>query len=540
MTGRDVNAFVQEDALFVISDQTDWSGWRGDGIVRYEVAKVRDVRNLRSRAAYHVRCTVRLRVFNSSAFDLQHTTPDVWAGYPVSLVNVLQPGVAPGSPPLAITLTDYTPKTVNTSVSADIAQVKGLEQSLTRQHTVGSATTVTNSFGANLGANSEGPTGGVSFEHAETTESRDEWMTAANNGSSSQLTSSAAMTIKDWGAFARLGIDKDDTPNVTWIWAQEYPWDVVLARPQNATQANIPTDVQYRMSQNGLVEPPSHLSQMGFDFVCQATWLVTPQAWSPTAEPQLTLTHSGVFWQATHAKDSGKVTPGDDPHITITLNQTTYPNIPTGDPAKDGPIVHTLPLERYALIPVTISGAGHRAMIGFMDAEIHAQDATGFTASSRQDNLYVAGNGFAFRSGSGNNLAGMELKLDAGASGTLDIYFKALDRDVEYDLALKHWITGSRPATVAIWLNPDPKLDIPHVLQTLPTVRRYVTEHEGDGGDDNVTMVSLRSLGFGAVDYHDYMVLGMNRIVVRVSPSQDDPDPAGVDDTYVLRAIAIA
>jgi len=530
MKDRDVNAFAVEETLFVMPDGTDWTGWAGVGIFRYDVSKLRDVRNLGSRVAYRVRCTLRLRVFRSPTFNLAHDTPLTWAGYPAALINVVQPAAAPESPSLDIKLTAYSPKTVNTSVSADVAQVKGSDLTLIRQHTAGSSTTVTNSFGANVGASGEGgPSAGLSFEHAETSDTRNELMTGANRGSSSQLSDSASMTIKDWAAFARLGISTDGVPNVTWVWAQEYPWDAVLMRPhgQDDTEIDVPTDVQYRMSQSGYVQPPSHLSQMGFEFVCESTWLVTPDSWSPTQEPELAVTHSGVFWQATHdAADVGA-------NVTITPNSTDYP--------QDGnTIVHNLPLERYALIPVSVTGGGSNAMVGFAANEIEASDDTAFAACSRMGNLYVLGSGFVQTGGYGYGGSGMTVELDAGGRGTITLFFKVLDREEEYDLALKHWITGTRPAQVSVWANPDPSLNPDQVIGTPPTLRRYVTEHEGEGGDDNVTMISLRSLAFGSADYHDDLNIGLNRVVIEISPSADNPDAPGAGDLYVLRALSIA
>ncbi len=240
-----------------------------------------------------------------------------------------------------------------------------------------------------------------------------------------------------------------------------------------------------------------------------------------------TVAHSGVFWQATHDADEADGSP-----VAIAPHSTAYPTA--------GSIIHTIPLEQYALIPVSVTGAGKQAMVGFTPGELQAQAGGAFAACSRMDNLRVLGSGFDFGPGYGYSGSGMTLEIDAAQKGVLTVLFKVLDREADYDLAMKHWITGRRPATVSIWVNPDPTITLPQVLASTPTIRRYVTEHEGEGGDDNLTMISLRSLGFGAVDYHDYLVLGLNRIVIEVGPSADSADPAGTGDIYVLRALSVA
>jgi hypothetical protein len=517
MAGPNSNAFVQQDDLFTADAGDDGSVWKGVGLVRYDISKVTDVRNLRgSKHAYHVRCTFRLRVFQKDQFTLGHD-PSTWDDYPAVLINMMQPSLPVGCPDTDIALVDYSPKTINTSVSTDNTQSSGVDGNVMRQHTVGSSSTTTNSFGANVGVGAEGvPTAGVNYEHSQVSESRNELTTSATRGSSQQWSDSAGMTIKDWASFATLGADRAGAPYVRWVWAQEYPWDAVLVRPDDTLQGaiQVPTDVNARMTGNGLLQPPSHLSQMGLDFVCTATWLVEPTAWSPVTEPTILVTHSGTFWQATHTETvtKGQGTNPDTYQLSITPRSLDFPVV-------NNAVQHTLELESYSLAPITDNGPENGAVLGFIPTEINARDASGFTASSRAGNLFVTGSGFA---------DDMSIDLTAGDGGTLTAVFKILDRAEEYDLVFKHWITGGRPATVRIIVNDN------------PAISRYVTEKEGEGGDNNVMTVALRSLAFGASDYHDYLLVGRNTLTIQVASA---PLPPGVDpqaaDTYVLRALAI-
>lgn len=242
MPGADVNAYVFDDEFFAPTGDGN-EGWLGRTLTRYDVARIRDVRNLGSAEAYQVRCTIRLRVFPVAGYRLQRDASAGWKGYPSAVINTVAPAVGNA----VIELVDYTPKTINSSVNSDSAYLKSAENSVTRQHTAGSATTVTNSFGASVGADAKGPNASVHYDHSQMSETRDESMDAAIAASSSQTSVSTQMTIKDWGALASLspGLaslspgDADPARvqmNPTWTWAQEYPWNAIAMRPGPAAR----------------------------------------------------------------------------------------------------------------------------------------------------------------------------------------------------------------------------------------------------------------------------------------------------------------
>jgi hypothetical protein len=98
--------------------------------------------------------------------------------------------------------------------------------------------------------------------------------------------------------------------------------------------------------------------------------------------------------------------------------------------------------------------------------------------------------------------------------------FKIIDTTVPYALFLKHWNTTSTGCALTI------------VINGITTITRHVDAMEGEGGDANLTVVSLRNLSYASINYHDYLQLGHNHIDITIVA--DDPG-AG----YVLRAVAI-
>lgn len=370
-------------------------------------------------------------------------------------------------------------------------------------------------------------------------------MTSSTRGTSIQSSSNASMSLKDWASFASLGPgaagagskasdgnasdgnasggDKaDDTPPqslaanaVTWIWAQEYPWDALQLRPTDIsgdiTKDDMPSDVFARLFGFSDVTPPSHLSQFGLDFVCRATWFVQPGAWA--AEPQLDVAISGEFWQATHDKTAQKIT--ITPHYFPVQNKT---------------IAQSLHLEQLALQPITATGTSNGAVMAFAVGDFHYFTSAGaFAITTRANRLFVTGKNFTDKN------SDLEAAVPAGAPGqtspSLILYFKVLDLENEYDLILKHWVKSSAVA-VAISVCINPPLDKNgNVDLSNPQIIRYVGETEGEGGDNNVTSIALRDLSFGTPDYHDYLQLGLNTVYVTLT--------AKAQQDYVLRALAV-
>jgi hypothetical protein len=368
------------------------------------------------------------------------------------------------------------------------------------------------------------------------------------------------MTIKDWGAYASLKPPAGHhLPNVvTWVFAQEYPWDALLLRPEVAGEdvAQIPSDVAVRLFGQTSVTPPSHLSQLGLDFVCRSTWLITPTSWIQGEEPSFTAKLNGELWQATHsiAKPSKPPRRQDDGNgngITpanatgkITVSYVPFSGASDknrGDrnakykkknPAEDSdPISHVFSLEQLALEPITETGTSNGAVLTFARPDFHYFAADGsFAITTKSNRFYATGTGFTQQdndlhamvpvSGPGKDLPGLVLR------------FKVLDLEKEYDLVLKHWLAAGQGA-VAVSVCVNPPLDSKgNPDLTHPQAVRYVSETQGEGGNNNVTAIALRDLSFGTPDYHDYLQLGLNIIYLTLSAE-------AAPQEYVLRALAI-
>jgi hypothetical protein len=98
-----------------------------------------------------------------------------------------------------------------------------------------------------------------------------------------------------------------------------------------------------------------------------------------------------------------------------------------------------------------------------------------------------------------------------------------VDAVEEYSLYVKHWITGSVGVILSITVNEA------------TTITRYVTACEAEGGDNNLLTIALRDLDFVSIDYHDYLQLGLNKVVIDMSPIGDNYESC----VYQIRAVAV-
>jgi hypothetical protein len=169
------------------------------------------------------------------------------------------------------------------------------------------------------------------------------------------------------------------------------------------------------------------------------------------------------------------------------------------------------------LDPIVSPDGGNGAVIGFIPAKFIAAptgEQSSFKIVSDRNNLHVTGSGFS---------SSMATDFKAGPV-TIHLKFKIIDDDYLYALFFKHWKTTATGCTLSFVFNGD----------VANPVIRHVDAMEAEGGDDNLTVVELRNKSYSAIDYHDYLVKGLNTIDVTISP--DDPtQPAG----YFLRAVAV-
>ncbi len=468
----------------------------GTSFATYEVRQLTDVRNLSEQRTYLVTCTHRVMIPNPSAFVLEPSADTMFSDYPALLSSQLQ---IEGASDYAARLLTYTPRTLNTTVMATSNESQGDNQSFTRQHTTGSSVSQTNTYGTSVSAgfSGEDPTGSVSAEysHSDTVEHSTSDTSGSEQGASSEHGGSDSMSIKDWGSYAYL-----DAANVspTWLWGQEYPWDVIQYRycPKDNDVA-LPEFVLCRLFDNIKAPtqafPPSQLSLFGIDFIMKATWQVTLPA--DLAKQSLALKHNLSYISATHGLEAGALVVRLDP----------APASSTLDPPA-------LDLTLLGLDAVQLPGP----VIGFIREKfIVAPNANApFKIVSDTNMMQVSGKGFDT----------VMTTSFSGGSATLVVQFKILDPLLEYGLFLKHWKTTENGCWLSMAFNGD---------NDNPVVR-HVDTMESEGGDENLTSVILRNTDYAAADYHDYLVMGLNTVEITITPD-DSTKPAG----YLLRAIAL-
>ena len=511
---------VYASALEVPLQADDGSGptTYGRAHLRYEVRQLSDVRNLTFVRAYVVTSRVRVVLPNPNTFAVTANDARAFADYPALFrwgMSVSGPSAASAS------LVRYAPRTVNTSVGQAASQNQGSNAGTSSERTVGSSVSQTNSFGLNLsgGFFGEDPTGslGGDFTYSKTRESFSSNTSGSSAGTTEDAGTSATMSIKDWAAYSFT-----DTTGVmpTWVWGQEYPWDVIQFRytaSPGSDDVAVPYTVQVRLvdleDDTHLAFPPSHLALFGVDVTMLATWRVD----LPTGidEQNVTVEHSFAYARGSHGlgpgpSRSGGVVQGatdvggSDFHVKLSPV--------TGDftvPAT------TLELTTLGLDPIQDGRADNGAAIGFLEPSKFLavpRDGKPFKILSDGNVLQVAGTGFD---------EPMSTRFSNG-DVTLSIAFKIVDQSFDYVMFFKHWNLGAVGCQLSLVFNGN----------TASPVIRHVDSQEGQGGDDNLDAISLRSSDYTSIDYHDYLVLGLNTVEVTVTP-----DGAGAG--YVLRALAI-
>ncbi len=332
------------------------------------------------------------------------------------------------------------------------------------------------------------------------------------------------MSVKDWACYTSL--DQSNS-SITWNWAQEFPWDIIKFR-NNAGAENItlPNYVENLLTDGTQAFPPSQLSQFGIDFVMKATWIVE-------GNTQITANHVFDYFTATHNLDTGT---NNDNYIWANIDNMESLPFPGFE----------IDLCLYGLDPILNFGPDRNAIVGFVSRNF-MQPA----APVSQENDVIAGPSKFLIVSSANNLmiqditaySGNLTSSDVGAGFTatateltamltpnctsleMQIFFKIIDVEENYRLYLKHWKTGTTGVLLTITINGD----------STNTICRYVDALEAEGGDDNLSVVSLRNLSFGSVDYHDYLQLGVNQITIALTPIGGNP----VDCGYQIRAVSI-
>lgn len=487
----------------------------GKAHLRYEVRQLSDVRNLTFVRAYVVTSRVRVVLPNPNAFAVGVDHARSYTDYPA----LFSCGMSlSGAPAASASLIRYEPRTVNTSVGQAASQNQGSNAGTSLERTVGSSVSQTNSFGLNLsgGFFGEDPTGSVGGDvsHSSTHDSFSSTTSGTSAGTTTDSGTSATMSIKDWAAYSSTDISG---VMPTWVWGQEYPWDVIQFRyttDDGSDDVVLPYTVQVRLvdlkDEPHLAYPPSHLALFGVDVTMLATWRVELPA--EIDAQYVTVQHTFTYARGSHglgpAAGSGvhrSAGAGDgDYHVTLSPVPGDF-TLPTT----------TLDLTTLGLDPIPDGRAGNGAAIGFLEPNkflVVPQDGKPFKILADGNALQVTGAGFD---------GPMSTTFDHG-DVTFTLTFKIVDQTLDHVLFLKHWNLGPVGCRLSLVFNGN----------TAGAVVRHVDSQEGQGGDDNLDAISLRSSDYTSIDYHDYLVLGLNTVVVTVTP-----DGAGAG--YVLRAVAI-
>jgi len=511
----------------------------GRVIGHYSVTRYVDTRNLDEVPSFLVTCVQRTLLYNGFAPFCFEQTPGSYGPYPALLESVLTPEVEDNT---EVRLIDYWPRTLNSAVQTDVSESRTTDSNVLRQHTSGSSTSTTNSYGVNGsitgGGGPEGPSGSASiggnYEHSTTLGTNSENTVGSSLTRGLQFSGAASMTIKDWGSYAELIQAKDSLiPTIRWVWGQEYPWDLFLYRATGSEVVPLPQFLQDRLGDvlSGWTAPPSELSMFGLDLVAHATWQIIPPR-GAIDPPTIGFHLRGKIGQGSHstsviptdaagdAKTSKAIVADDPPaprfKVKASLSTTYY---------EVAPIDKPLDLELLALDPITAPGGANGAALGFSPetAPNPVVPLGKFRQTSAANTLALRGTGFLTKSKNSY----LKADLSNGGTATVEIYFKIVDTDEEYSLILKHWKTDVLGCVLTF--------DINGAIEVI----RHVDDLEAEGGANNVTSIALRALDFTAEDYHDYLRLGMNRITITIaaepSPQPDDDLPCG----YVLRALAV-
>ncbi|QQP88299.1 hypothetical protein IGS68_19925 [Skermanella sp. TT6] len=487
-------------------------------------------------------CTQRILLKNPTntsvtPIPVGSATQESFENYPALLTSTVSLTDQEGNAPDGVTveLLDYAPQTVNAAVQQNTSAGTSTGASTATSNTTGSTYSQSSTYGVSVTAGDTFAGATSSFEHSTTRSTEKSQMEQSGTSSDKQSSSSESMSIKDWGSYSYVN-PLSQFP--TWIFGQEVPWNAIdcrfstgAANPNNTNQAEmyISQYMATNLFDGSFLYPPTELSMYGLNFVMKTVWRIRV---GYSASTTVTLNHPISYYSASHA-----LTVSNDVAVPVVYMDnapaTLYVQNPDDANLYVEPAV-TLDLNVMGLDPIGVNN--QVAIIGFIPTRFIPQvDASGQvpqgfrTLATTNDLMIDDTTGYAAGSSSGFVVSGT--CLTASWSDTQDfpyqitLYFKIIDSVSEYSLQLKHWKTGTTGVKLTFVVNGD-------AGQTLV---KYVDAEEGEGGDGNVLIVSLRDLDFSSIDYHDYLQLGLNSVSITMEPIDD----AWSDCGYQIRAIAI-
>ena len=486
----------------------------------------------KSSRKYRLELTQRVRVCNTSSIAFAESAA-VYQDYPVLLTAVLEID----NTNAITTLLSYSPRTLNAKVETAGSQAdqNGTTQSVALGSSSGSSQTQTNSYGASVSVGMDGPSASANYEHSSASTSEQSSSTTNDSGHSSgrDVSNSATMSIKDWGAYALVNPDQ----TLLWTFGQEYPWDVIQFRQFTGQQASqqqleVPQAVLARLydSVTNSLYPPSHLSVFGFDFVMKSMWLVEV--------PNGDLETLDVLSQLSYYTASHSTTPNPNgstpPEVAIVSRDVNPTALQT---ASSTQLTTTVDLALLALDPVGTNG--DTAIVGFvanrfniLPSVVTASGQSAFAIPSPTNHLIVrdisnyagasapdVGAGFtATDSGLIANFTPNQTPL------VMRFHFKITNTHQDYTLFLKHWKLSDTTIQLSIAINGT------------GLMTRIVDAYEAEGGESNLTTIKLRDLSFGTIDFHDYLQLGLNTVDITILPATA---PTAATPCYQLLAASI-
>jgi len=507
-------------------------------ITEYQVLNYNDVQvenvqsvNKPKDRRFFLHATQRIVLFNESGIDINpDEDDDRYLNYPVLLKTNIEV-----YSDVDIELMDYSPKTVNTQIQESGSQGQSEINTVGKSssNTVGSSFSDTNSFGTSVSISASPLNSGVSanYEHSSTS-TYNSSNTAERNYSNSKnrdLSESSSMSIKDWGAYSHVN-PKLRKP--TWIFGQEYPWSSINFRKttgdhnphcEGQVKLKIPNDILIRLSDDGTLFPPSQLSMFGIDFVMKAFWKITLEN---DAADEITLHHWIHYFSGSHLID-------EDGVVSVYMDNRPYPlttekgfptditlNLPImaldvlGSPQRPATIGFTP--NKFTVLPKPIEGnLSQNFKIISTTNTLFIEDITNYTGINE--------NGFGF------SATPAYLNANLGQQNhdlRVKLFFKVVDSVHNYKLTLKHWIIGNSEVKLTFIINNDENLRI----------EKVVDSREAEGGEDNLLIIALRNLDYSAIDYHDYLQLGLNSIEILIQHKDNVKD---YNSEYRIRAIAI-
>ena len=500
-------------------------------VTNYNNVQLKDSSSIINKSRqFLVHCTQKINIYNKSGMDLSPTAnTNSYENYPVLINTIVQLASSDGAATgFDFQLLEYSPQTVNTKIqqSGSATDSKGTSTGTNMSNTVGSSTSETNSYGVSVtvGA-SEGLNSSVSanYEHSSTV-TNDQSQTRgveASTNKSNEASSSAAMSIKDWGAYAMVN---PLTRFPSWTFGQEYPWDAVECRTTNGTvvkgqtQIVIPVATSLRLFDTVSVYPPSQLSMFGVNFVMKAVWQVTID---DGTSDEVDMTHIINYFSGSHGLDANN-------QIAVYMDtQPTILQVATGESLSP-----TIDLALMAMDPIGSPNKG--AVIGFIPSKftiapvpVSTAAAVPFKIVSTSNNLIIKDTTNYQKAVAGDGFTSSETSLSASVSAnplTMTLYFKIVDSISDYTLFIKHWKTSATGVMLTLVFNGD----------TGNPIAKYVDAVEAEGGENNLMAVSLRNQDYATIDYHDYLQLGLNTIDITIQPMN-----SASNCEYQIRAMAI-